>query len=84
MVLHIIRKRFSVETKFKLRSWGMRGSQLWKEWEEECMKAHSRQKELDLLEGQLEGQFGGRGGDCYEKSLKRWLEALAVLGKSLA
>lgn len=47
------------------------------------MKGYSRQKELDLLEDQLEGQFGGRGRDCYEKSLKRWLEALAVLGKSL-
>lgn len=34
MVLHTIKKRLSVETKFKLRSWGMGGSQLWKEWEE--------------------------------------------------
>lgn len=37
----------------------VRGSQLWKEWKEECMRGHSRQEELDFLEDQLQGQVSG-------------------------
>lgn len=50
---------------------------------EECVRGHWRQKKCHVLDEGPEGQFSGWGGDRKEKSLKRCLETLSILGKSL-